>query len=130
VVGQSIGAVLVADEIESGAGSLTLVLKNADTTPTVSATYAGFTNNTYAGPTLVVFGREATGPTCPWQTDGCYADYNNDGGIDGDDVIAFFADWDSSNLCADADASEGVDGDDVIFFFASWDASGGGFPGC
>ncbi len=67
---------------------------------------------------------------CQWLADGCYADYNNDGGIDGDDVIAFFADWDNSLICADADASEGVDGDDVILFFASWDASGVGFPGC
>jgi hypothetical protein len=52
----------------------------------------------------------------------CAADYNRDGGIDGDDVIAFFADWDSGRNCADVDGSMGVDGDDVIAFFAQWDA--------
>jgi hypothetical protein len=69
-------------------------------------------------------------PTCSWQTDGCFADFNNDDGIDGDDVIAFFAAWDSSIGCADLNADEGVDGDDVIAFFAAWDANGGGQPGC
>jgi hypothetical protein len=70
------------------------------------------------------------GPACLWAADGCFSDYDNSGGIDGDDVIAFFADWDASALCADADASGGVDGDDVIVFFSAWDASGIGFPGC
>lgn len=70
------------------------------------------------------------GGGCAWQADGCFADYNNDEGIDGDDVIAFFADWDNNVLCADCDASDGVDGDDVILFFASWDNAGIGFPGC
>jgi hypothetical protein len=69
-------------------------------------------------------------PPCTWRADTCFADYNDDGGIDGDDVIAFFADWDSSNSCADTDNSDGVDGDDVINFFALWDASGGSLPGC
>ncbi|MFZ4575391.1 MAG: hypothetical protein ACOYN0_13410, partial [Phycisphaerales bacterium] len=64
------------------------------------------------------------GTACAWQADGCYADYDNSGGIDGDDVIAFFADWDGGLTCADADASTGVDGDDVILFFAAWDAGG------
>jgi subtilisin-like proprotein convertase family protein len=72
--------------------------------------------------------------TCPspclWHADGCFADYTNDGGIDGDDVIAFFADWDNGNPCADADLSGGTDGDDVIAFFGSWDTSGAGSPGC
>jgi V8-like Glu-specific endopeptidase len=67
---------------------------------------------------------------CPWQADGCFADYNNDGGIDGDDVIAFFSDWDSAGICADVNGDEGVDGDDVILFFNSWDQGGTGFPGC
>jgi hypothetical protein len=49
----------------------------------------------------------------------CAADWNNDGGVDGDDVIAFFADWDRS--LADINGDGGTDGDDVIVFFASWD---------
>ena len=67
---------------------------------------------------------------CAWQANGCFADYNNDGGIDGDDVIGFFSDWDSGNTCADVTADTGVDGDDVIAFFGAWDAGGIGVPGC
>ncbi|MFN7337951.1 MAG: GC-type dockerin domain-anchored protein, partial [bacterium] len=44
------------------------------------------------------------------------------GGVDGDDVITFFADWDSASPAADVDGSGGVDGDDVILFFERWDA--------
>jgi hypothetical protein len=69
-------------------------------------------------------------PTCSWQNDGCFADFNNDGGIDGDDVIGFFAAWDANNACGDVNADSGTDGDDVIAFFGSWDASGAGTPGC
>jgi len=68
--------------------------------------------------------------TCSWQADGCYPDYDNNGGIDGDDVIAFFSDWDAASTCADVDGSGGTDGDDVISFFGAWDASGVGYPGC
>ena len=70
------------------------------------------------------------GPTCAWAADGCFADVTNDGGIDGDDVISFFAEWDAAGPCADVDASGGVDGDDVISFFGSWDAGGAGGTGC
>ena len=70
------------------------------------------------------------GPSCSWAADGCFADYDNSGGIDGDDVIFFFADWDAAGECADVDASGGVDGDDVISFFSAWDAGGIGYPGC
>jgi hypothetical protein len=51
----------------------------------------------------------------------CVGDFNCDAAVDGDDVIAFFADWDNNNIAADADGSGGVDGDDVIFFFTGWD---------
>jgi uncharacterized repeat protein (TIGR01451 family) len=55
-----------------------------------------------------------TGPaTCP-------ADWDGSTGVDGDDVIAFFADWDNNN--ADFNGDGGTDGDDVIEFFAHWDA--------
>jgi hypothetical protein len=53
---------------------------------------------------------------------GCPADINGDEGVDGDDVILFFAYWDASDLRADFNGDEGVDGDDVIAFFAAWDA--------
>ncbi|MFZ4575588.1 MAG: DUF7453 family protein [Phycisphaerales bacterium] len=51
----------------------------------------------------------------------CVGDYDCNAAIDGDDVIAFFADWDAGNSAADVDGSTGVDGDDVIAFFGGWD---------
>lgn len=51
----------------------------------------------------------------------CPADLNGDGGVDGDDVIAFFALWDVSDSGADFNGDGGVDGDDVIAFFGRWD---------
>ena len=71
-----------------------------------------------------------TAPSCPWGGDNCFADYNNDGSIDGDDVLSFYADWDAAENCADVDASGGVDGDDAITFFGLWDAAGSGNNGC
>lgn len=52
----------------------------------------------------------------------CPGDFNCDSGVDGDDVIEFFAAWDLSLATADVDGSGGVDGDDVIAFFGRWDA--------
>ncbi len=67
---------------------------------------------------------------CRWYRDNCFGDYNDDGGIDSDDVIAFFNAWDASEPCADVDRSRGIDSDDVIQFFESWDSGGTGSPGC
>jgi outer membrane protein assembly factor BamB len=52
----------------------------------------------------------------------CRSDFNDDGGVDGDDIIAYFAAWDAAQLSADMDGNQGVDGDDVIIFFALWDS--------
>jgi hypothetical protein len=52
----------------------------------------------------------------------CGADFNCDGGVDGDDVIAFFALWDAGESGADFTGDGGVDGDDVIGFFGRWDS--------
>lgn len=70
------------------------------------------------------------GNQCLWQNDGCFPDYDNNGGIDGDDIVVFFADWDAGLTCSDIDGSGGVDSDDVILYFSAWDASGVGTPGC
>ena len=53
---------------------------------------------------------------------GCPADWDNSGGIDGDDIAAFFADWQAG--LADPDYSGGTDGDDITVFFAAWEAGG------
>ena len=52
----------------------------------------------------------------------CVGDYNQDGGVDGSDVEAFFADWENGNGAADLNQDGGVDGADVEFFFAAWEA--------
>lgn len=52
----------------------------------------------------------------------CAADYNGDGGVDGDDTIAFFGDWDAAIRDADITGEGGVDSDDVIAFFGRWDS--------
>ncbi|MFZ4573265.1 MAG: hypothetical protein ACOYN0_02640 [Phycisphaerales bacterium] len=52
----------------------------------------------------------------------CSGDFDCSGGIDGDDVIAFFGAWDAGVIEADANEDGSVDGDDVIVFFAGWDA--------
>jgi hypothetical protein len=61
-----------------------------------------------------------TGPTCP----PCAADYNQDGGVDGADIGAFFPDWESAASCADINQDGGVDGADIEAFFAVWQAGG------
>ncbi len=62
----------------------------------------------------------STGPSCPV----CAADFDQSGGVDGDDIGAFFADWQAGAPCGDVDGSGGVDGDDIGFFFARWEAGG------
>ena len=54
----------------------------------------------------------------------CPADYNQDGGIDGSDVDAFFASWENGDTRADVNQDGGVAGADVVTFFAAWEAGG------
>jgi hypothetical protein len=53
----------------------------------------------------------------------CVGDYNQDGGIDGSDISAFFPDWENSAACADVNQDGGVDGGDIEFFFTKWENS-------
>ena len=54
----------------------------------------------------------------------CAADYNRDGGIDGSDIVAFFADWEDGAPCADVNQDGGIDGGDMELFFALWEGGG------
>ncbi len=54
----------------------------------------------------------------------CYADYNQDGGVDGSDVAAFFTDWEGSSGCSDTNEDGGIDGGDVETFFSQWSNGG------
>lgn len=51
----------------------------------------------------------------------CAADFNQDGGIDGSDVAAFFENWEQGEMSADVNADGGIDGSDVDFFFDRWE---------
>jgi hypothetical protein len=52
----------------------------------------------------------------------CYADFNQDGGVDGADVEAFFLAWEAGESAADVNGDGGVDGGDVETFFIAWEA--------
>ncbi|MCX5691549.1 MAG: hypothetical protein NTV94_17450 [Planctomycetota bacterium] len=54
----------------------------------------------------------------------CPADYNQDGGVDGQDVDPFFADWENGEMVADVNQDGGIDGQDVQYFFEVWEAGG------
>ena len=60
------------------------------------------------------------GPTCP----PCAADYDGNGGVDGGDLGAFFADFEAGETCADVDQNGGVDGGDLGYFFQVFEAGG------
>jgi hypothetical protein len=51
----------------------------------------------------------------------CPGDFDCSNGVDGDDVISYFAAWDVGLIEADLTGDGGVDGDDVIEFFGRWD---------
>ena len=51
----------------------------------------------------------------------CVGDFNQDGGIDGADVEAFFIAWEAGNNSADVNLDGGVDGGDVEVFFLAWE---------
>jgi hypothetical protein len=52
----------------------------------------------------------------------CPADFNQDGGIDGSDIDAFFMAWEAGDAAADLNRDGGVDGTDVEAFFNKWEA--------
>lgn len=54
----------------------------------------------------------------------CFADFNQDGGIDAADVDAFFGAWEAGEGTADVNQDGGVDSGDVDTFFAAWEAGG------
>ena len=54
----------------------------------------------------------------------CYADFNMDGGVDGQDVGAFFVMWEAGDFRADTTEDGGVDGRDVERFIVQWGAGG------
>jgi hypothetical protein len=70
---------------------------------------------------LVSFTQE---PTCGSPCPSCAADFNDDGGVDGGDTVAFYDSWEAGEGCADVNEDGGVDGEDVVRFFRLWEAGG------
>ncbi len=54
----------------------------------------------------------------------CPADYDDNGGVDGGDLAAFFSDFENGESCADVDGNGGVDGGDLGYFFTVFEAGG------
>ncbi len=54
----------------------------------------------------------------------CPADYDQDGGVAGSDIGAFFVDFEAGATCADVDADGAVTGGDLSAFFALIEAGG------
>jgi hypothetical protein len=70
---------------------------------------------------LVMVTNEVTLAVTPDGCSSCPADFNQDGGIDGTDVEAFFSAWEGGASNADVNQDGGIDGADVETFFAAWE---------
>lgn len=76
------------------------------------------TVNGIASRGIARWGQEGSAcPTCP-------ADFDMNGGVDGADLGAFFANYEAGAACADVDLNGGIDGADLAAFFASYEAGG------
>lgn len=69
---------------------------------------------------IISNGLTCGGIVCP----PCAADYDQDGGVTGSDVEAFFIDFESGAGCADVDLDGGVTGSDVEAFFIVFENGG------
>ncbi len=109
ISGSNTNTLTIASAVASDAGSYDCVVTNVCATAISQA--AAFTV------------LESSDPACTTCT-ACAADYNQDGGITGDDISAFFADYDSGETCADVNQDGGITGDDIAFFFTAYEDGG------
>jgi len=120
----------IAGELNSGSGDITLLI-SPEADPFVAATYAGRTNNTWRGPSLVVFA-ESNGGTPGL----CEYDLNGDGNVDQSDVDCVISAVAGDPSCVRTDVAVELDknqdgnvdqGDvDVVVDVVA----GGNAPGC
>jgi hypothetical protein len=97
---------VVDDGLTSGAATRTLALDSVSQSGVYRLTASNSCGTAYSNPVPAL--------VCP-------GDFNCSGGVDGDDVISFFAAWDAGLIDADLSGDGGVDGDDVILLFGRWD---------
>ena len=100
---------------EDATGTTALILNETRDSLAASAPIS-FRGNTIGVDTGVCGG----GNGCP----ACAADYDQNGGVDGGDLAAFFADFEAGETCADVDGNGGVDGGDLGFFFFVFEQGG------
>jgi hypothetical protein len=98
-------------------GTQSMVTFNALAGQSFQIRVGGYQGNTGCGVLNILC---TPGEGCP----GCAADFNQDGGIDGVDVGAFFAFWETGEPCGDVNQDGGIDGADVDYFFAVWENGG------
>lgn len=68
------------------------------------------------------FGLAITGRVHESQWSDCIADFDEDGGVTGADIAAFFACFEQGLPPADVDRNGGIDGSDIAEFFARYEA--------
>lgn len=91
---------------------------------TTQATCAGVPGGSWAGAFTTCADINSNGQADICESTFCAADYNQDGGVTGDDVEAFFNDWSQGIPQADVNTDGGVDGQDVESFFVLFEAGG------
>jgi hypothetical protein len=74
--------------------------------------------------TLIVCDLSAVRAFRSERTAPCPADFNQDGGVDGQDIEAFFRTWEDGLTEADVNQDGGIDGSDVETFMVAWEAGG------
>lgn len=57
-------------------------------------------------------------PVCSYTS--CWCDYDMNGGVDGGDLAAFFADYEVAAPCADIDRDGGITPGDIAYFLDEW----------
>ena len=78
----------------------------------------GTGNVSYRGSSnLIDLGVCSACPACP-------ADFDQDGGVTGGDIAAFFSAFESGETCADTDLDGGITGGDIAAFFQAFQAGG------
>jgi len=77
-----------------------------------------------AGPYEISLSGFAAAGTCTSNCPPCAADFNQDGGVDGADLAAFFAAWEPGEPCADVNHDGGVDGADIETMILTWETGG------
>ena len=71
-----------------------------------------------------ILASDGSGPILLTPTDDCPADFDENGGVDGADIAAFFETWERGDVLADVSFDGGVDAADVEAFFTAWEAGG------